>query len=86
MIGGSVINTAVIYSNGSQESERMASLLKNLDGMNDFHRYELGVHFSDKQFRMEFGSDATYPQVAIDTEHIGSMKETLQYMNKNGML
>ena len=42
--------TAVIYSNGSQESERMASLLKQLEGVNDFHRYELGVHFSDKQF------------------------------------
>ena len=85
MIGGSVTNTAVIYSNGSQESERMASLLKNLEGMNDFHRYELGVHFSDKQFRMEFGSEATYPQVAIGDKHIGNMNETLKYMSRRGM-
>ena len=52
----------------------MASLLKQLEG---FHRYELGVHFSDKQFRMEFGPDATYPQVAIGDKHIGNMNETL---------
>ena len=53
--------------------------------MNDFHRYELGVHFSDKQFRMEFGSDATYPQVAIGDKHIGNMNETLKYMSRRGM-
>ena len=39
---------ATIYSNGSQECERMAALLEALDG--DFHKYELGIHFSDKQF------------------------------------
>jgi len=74
---------AVIYSNGSQECERMAMLLRSLGG--EFHEYLLGVDFSDKQFRMEFGSEATYPQCAIGHKHIGSMKETLQYMNEQGM-
>lgn len=80
------MTTAVIYSNSSQECDRMASLLENLEGVTNFHKYELGVHFSDRQFRMEFGSEATYPQVAIGSKHIGSMKETLQYMNSSGML
>jgi hypothetical protein len=75
--------SAVIYSNGSQECERMASLLKSLGG--EFHEYLLGVDFSDRQFRAEFGSEATYPQVSIGYEHIGSMKETLQYMSNKGM-
>ena len=73
----------VIYSDGSQECERMAMLLQSLGG--EFHRYLLGVDFSDKQFRMEFGSEATYPQVSIGSKHIGSMKETLQYMKERGL-
>ena len=79
------MTTAVIYSNGSQECERMAALLENLEGVTDFQKYELGRHFEDYQFRNEFGTEATYPQVAIGLKHIGSMKETLAYMNNNGM-
>ena len=77
------MKTAVIYSNGSQECERMGMLLKALDG--EYHEYLLGVHFSDKQFRMEFGPEATYPQCAIGNQHIGNMKETLQYMKNRGV-
>ena len=74
---------AVVYSNGSQECERMSSLLKNLGG--EYHEYLLGVHFSDRQFRAEFGSEATYPQVSIGSKHIGSMKEALNFMKEKGM-
>jgi len=77
------MTTAVIYSNGSQECERMAMLLKALDG--EFHEYLLGKDFTENQFLGEFGEDATYPQVSIGYKHIGSMKETLQYMNNQGM-
>ena len=76
-------DTAVIYSNGSQECERMSMLLKALGG--EFHEYLLGVDFSDRQFRAEFGSEATYPQCSIGSKHIGNMKETLQYMSDCGM-
>ena len=78
MIGGSVIETAVIYSNGSQECERISMLLKSLGG--EFHEYIEGVDFSERQFQMEFGKEATYPQVSIGSKHIGSIKETLQYL------
>ena len=75
---------AVIYSNGSQESERAAMLLKSLGG--DYHEYLLGVDFSDRQFRAEFGSEAEYPQVSIGSKHIGGLKETLQYFNEHNIL
>ena len=87
MTGGNVTDklTAVIYSNGSQECERMAMLLESTPGVTEFHEYLLGVDFSDKQFRMEFGKDSTYPQCAIGNKHVGSLKETLQYMSDKGM-
>jgi hypothetical protein len=76
---------AVIYSNGSQECERMSALLEAIPEVNDFHKYDLGIHFSDKQFRDEFGQEATYPQVSIGKKHIGNMKEALQFMNSTGL-
>ena len=75
--------TAVIYSDGSQECERMSMLLKAIGG--EFHEYLLDCDFSERQFIMEFGEDATYPQCSIGNKHIGSMKETLQYMNDQGL-
>ena len=82
--GGNVTKMqAVIYSNRSQECERMISLLKSLG--DDFHEYVLGVDFDDREFEAEFGTNATYPQVSIGYQHIGSMKETLQYMSENGI-
>ena len=75
---------AVIYSNGSQECERMTTLLKTLGG--ELHEYTLGQHFDQNSFVSEFGPEATYPQVALGSKHIGSMKETLQYMKTNGII
>ena len=77
------MNTAVIYSNGSQECERVASLLRSLGG--EFLEYKLNKHFTQKAFETEFGSEATYPQVAIGSQHVGNLKETLQYCKNNGL-
>jgi hypothetical protein len=79
------MKTAVIYSNGSQECDRMAALLKNLDGVVTFLEYKVGNDFTEQQFQMEFGSDASYPQVNIGTKHVGNMNETLKYMSGRGM-
>ncbi len=75
--------TVVIYSNGSQECERMAMLLRSLNG--EFLEYKLNNHFSQKGFEAEFGKDAEYPQINIGYTHIGSMKETLQFMKDKGL-
>ena len=75
--------TVVIYSNGGQECERLASLLKSLGG--EFLEYKLGQHFTQRAFDTEFGKGAEYPQINIGFKHIGGLKETLQYMNNKGM-
>ena len=74
---------ALVYGNGSQESERAVMVLEACG--QDVRQFLLGVDFSDKQFRAEFGSEAEYPQIAIGLDHRGSLKETLQYMSERGM-
>ena len=74
---------ALVYSNGSQESERAKMVLEACG--QQVKEFLLGVDFSDKQFRAEFGSEAEYPQIAIGLNHRGSLKETLKYMSDNGM-
>ena len=75
--------TVVIYSNGSQECERMTMLLRSLEG--EFLEYKLNQHFTQKGFESEFGKDAEYPQINIGYKHVGSMKETHQYMKDQGL-
>ena len=75
---------AVIYSNGSQECERIAALLRALDG--EFLECNLNEHFTQRAFEAEFGSEATYPQVSIGAKHLGNMHDTLHYMSDKGML
>jgi glycerol dehydrogenase-like iron-containing ADH family enzyme len=75
---------AVLYTDGSQECERIRMLLKSLGG--EYLEYELGVDFSDRQFRAEFGKDAVYPQITINHEHIGSLKETLQHFKEKNLI
>ena len=75
---------AVIYSNGNQECERMASLLKTLDAQ--ILEYRLNQHFTQRGFEAEFGLEATYPQINIGFKHVGDIKETLQYMKNEGII
>ena len=74
---------ALVYSNGSQESERAKMVLEACG--QQVREFLLGVDFSDKQFRAEFGSEAEYPQVAIGLNHRGTLKETLKFMSDTGM-
>ena len=78
-----MISQALVYSNGSQESERAKMVLEACG--QQVREFLLGVDFSDKQFRAEFGDEAEYPQVAIGLDHRGTLKETLKYMSEHGM-
>ena len=75
---------AILYSNGSQECDRLLSLFDNLE--QKFIEYKLDRDFTMKEFVSEFGDEATFPQVAIGFNHIGGLKETLQYYQQRDLL
>ena len=75
---------AAIYSNGNQESERVVSLMSAIH-LDEVVIYELDKHFTEKQFRQEFGDEVEYPMISIGMFR-GTLKETLNYMNDKGML
>ena len=74
---------ASIYSNGNQESERAYSLLKAVH-LDEVVVYEKGKHFTEKQFREEFGDEVEYPMISLGMFR-GTLKETLHHMGKKGM-
>jgi len=74
---------ALVYSNGSQESDRAKMVLESCG--QDVREYLLGTDFDEKQFKAEFGSEAEYPQISIGLDHRGTLKESLKYMSDNGM-
>jgi|TARA_B100001059_G_C17836325_1_gene588399 hypothetical protein len=76
--------TAVIYSNGSQECERAAQLLLSLDG--EYLEYRLNQHFTQKSFENEFGQKAEYPQIALGAQHVGNLKDLLHVAKEKGLI
>jgi len=76
--------SVVLYSNNNQECDRAKMLLASLGG--EFLEYILDKDFNQADFDSEFGSHSEYPQVAIGYNHIGGLKETLHYLNNEGLL
>ena len=74
---------ALVYGNGGQESERAVMVLEACG--QDVKQFLLGVDFTHKQFKAEFGDQAENPQIAIGLDHRGTLKETLRYMSDKGM-
>ena len=74
---------ALVYGNGGQESERAVMVLEAVG--QDVRKFLLGVDFTHKQFKAEFGDEAEYPQISIGLGHRGTLKETLKYMSDKGM-
>jgi len=78
------MSLAIIYSNFGQESDRAIALMETLE--HKFVVYHLGREFTEKQFEEEFGVGAEYPQIAIGTKHVGSLKDTLHYFQEQDVL
>ena len=76
---------SVLYSRDNcQWCERVKQLFAATNI--DYVEYKYGQHFTKEQFYKEFGEGATFPQVQIDTQHIGGCKETLQYLQKKRLI
>jgi len=78
------MQTVILYTDGGQESDRIRQLLLSLGG--EYLEYTLGSDFSEREFRAEFGPTAEYPQVSIGYQHIGGLKDTLHYLQDEGLL
>lgn len=78
------MNTAVLYTDGGQESERIRQLLLSLG--DEYLEYTLGTDFTEREFISEFGERAEYPQVTIGFDHIGGLKETLNYLKDRNLI
>ena len=79
-----MMKTVVLYTDGGQESERIRQLLLSLGG--EYLEYTLNEDFTERQFLAEFGPTAQYPQVSIGTEYIGGLKDTLHYLQDEGLI
>lgn len=76
---------AVLYSKEKcQECDRMRMLLESLNI--SYLEYKHGKDFTNKQFIAEFGKYASFPQIAIEYQHIGGLKEALQYFKERKMI
>ena len=76
---------AVLWSKDNcQWCDRVKQLFKAVDL--DYIEYKYDKDFTKQEFQMEFGGDATFPQVSIGSKHIGGCKETLQYLQQEEML
>ena len=59
-------------------------LFDNLDVQYKEYKYERD--FTKPQFYAEFGEGATFPQISINTKHIGGFKDTLHYFQENNRI
>lgn len=79
------MNQAILYSKENcLECERAKALLYHLDVSH--LEYKLGKDFNDKQFYAEFGDNASYPQITIDYNHIGTMKDLLRFLKQKEVI
>ena len=76
---------AVLYSKDNcQECERAKMLFESQNI--SYLEYKYGKDFDRRAFVGEFGEGADFPQVAIDYEHVGSLKETLHFFKEKGLI
>ena len=76
---------AVLYTKENcQECERARMLLQSQNI--SYLEYKYGKDFDRRAFVGEFGEEANFPQIAIDYEHIGSLKETLQFLKERNII
>ena len=75
----------VLYSRDNcQWCERVRQLMDSVKF--PYIEYKYGVDFTRKEFYAEFGEGATFPQVQIDNKHIGGCKDTLHYLQEQGII
>jgi|TARA_Y100000033_G_C2657677_1_gene67959 glutaredoxin len=79
------LHEAVLYSKDNcQWCDRVKQLMNACNF--PFVEYKYGQDFTRKEFYAEFGEGATFPQVQIDNKHVGGCKDTLHYLQSQGII
>ena len=51
-----------------------------------FTEYQLNVQYTREQFKQEFGSGATFPQIVIYGQKMGGCTETVRYLRETKLI
>ena len=51
-----------------------------------YEKFTLGYDYNLTDFITKFGNQSTFPQVAVENEKIGGMKDTVRYIMKQQLL
>ena len=51
-----------------------------------YEKFDLGTDFSTEEFLNEFGRESSFPQVIVNNQRIGGMKDTVRFLMENKMV
>ena len=51
-----------------------------------YEKFDLGTDFSTEEFLQEFGRESSFPQVVVNNQRIGGMKDTVRFLMENKMV
>ena len=49
----------------------------------NYEKFDLGTDFTTEEFLYKFGRQSTFPQVFMDSQKIGGMKDTVRFLLEN---
>jgi len=75
------MNFTVYSKEGCEHCYKVKQVLE-LTGSN-FVVYNLGEHFTKKEFYAEFGEGSTFPQVICDDQKLGGSVDTIKFLKEN---
>lgn len=78
------MNVTIYSKNGCPYCDKIKAVLEQRNI--SFVNYFLDVDFTRDEFYSEFGQGSTFPQVIIDTVHIGGCSDTVKYLSENNLI
>ena len=52
----------------------------------NYEKFDLGTDFTTEEFLNEFGRESSFPQVIVNNQRIGGMKDTVRFLMENKMV
>jgi glutaredoxin len=81
---GEIMNFAVYSRNGCPYCTKVKQVL-SAKGYT-YTEYRLGDSFTREDFYKQFGQGSTFPQVLLDSKHLGGCTETVRYLKENNLI